>query len=102
MAVQLETNTSRYRGLSTDIKPGRDANAIGELLQTPPVGSIFTESDTGERYIWTGSWPWTRQEQTIEDYLERLIDVNSRVLSELSAIRRGHQEYLWNEDVDPE
>ena len=103
MAIQLETGSiKRFRGLSTDIKPGHDAQAIGELQQTPPAGSIFTESDTGDRYVWTGSWPWIRQEQTIEGFLERLIDVNTQILSELTAIRRGHQEYDWGDEVEPE
>jgi len=103
MAIQLEAGSlKRFRGLSTDIKPGHDAHGIGELQQTPPTGSVFVESDTGDRYVWTGSWPWVRQEQTIEAYLERLIEVNSQILSELNAIRRGHQEHSWGEEVEPE
>jgi len=103
MAVQLETGAiKRFRGSSTDTKPGRNAEAVGGLLQVPPVGSIFVETDTGDRYIWTGSWPWVRQEQTIESFLERLIEMNSRIVSQLDAIRRGHEEYTWGEEVEPE
>ena len=103
MAIQLETGSiKRYRGLSTDVKPGRRSETDTEAVQLPPIGSIFTESDTGARYVWTGPWQWLRQEQTVEGLLERLIDVNSHVLSELSAIRRGHEEYSWGEEVEPE
>jgi len=100
MGVQLETNTKRFRGLSTDTKPGRDAEAIGQLIQRPPVGSVFTETDTGERYIWNGTWPWVRQEQTVETMLEELIEVNQQILARLDATHRGHEEYLWEEDVE--
>ncbi len=102
MTVQLETNIKRFRGLSTDVKPGHDRDAIGEQLQTPPVGSVFTETDTGRRFIWRGSWPWIRQEQTIEGILERLIEVNTQILKMLSASHRGHEEYLWGNEVEPE
>jgi hypothetical protein len=96
VGVQLETNTKRFRGLSTDLKPGHETEA------KPPVGSVFTETDTGERYIWTGSWPWVRQEQTIEGLLNELIEVNQQILNVLSATHRGHEEYLWEENVEPE
>jgi hypothetical protein len=105
MAVQLETTTKRFRGLSTDVKPGRDRDleaAASDPIQTPPVGSVFTETDTGERYIWRGSWPWVRQEQTIEAFLSELIEVNAQILAKLSDTHRGHEEYLWENDVEPE
>lgn len=104
MAVQLETSNKRYRGLSTDLKPGhdRDGRAKTEPVQTIPVGSVFTETDTGKRFIWRGSWPWVRQEQTIEEILERLIEVNSQILQTLSATQRGHEEYLWENEVESE
>lgn len=104
MAVQLESGsaTKRFRGLSTDEKPGRVADAIGELVQIPPTGSVFTEVDTGERYVWMGSWPWVRQEQTIEALLSTLIDLNRQVLAELQATRRGHEEYQWENPAPPE
>ena len=102
MAVQLETTTQRFRGLSTDVKPGHDTDNVGDKLQTPPVGSVFVETDTGARYVWTGSWPWTRQEQTIEEYLGELIDVNRQILDTLATTQRGHEEYLWENEVDPE
>lgn len=102
MAVQLETTIKRFRGLSTDTKPGHDRDAIGEPLQTPPAGSVFTETDTGKRFIWRGSWPWVRQEQTIEALLSELIEVNLRIHETLSATQRGHEEYSWGEEVEPE
>lgn len=98
MAVQLEQHANRYRGLSTDEKPGRAREEDG-TFQPVPIGSVFTETDTGRRYIWNGTWPWVRQEQTIESLLERLIDVNAQILEVLSATQRGHEEYLWNEEA---
>jgi len=94
MAVQLETTTKRFRGLSTDEKPELD------LSGAPPVGSVFTEIDTGERFVWVGSW--RRQEQTIETLLSDLIDVNLQILETLAATQRGHEEYLWENEVLPE
>ena len=102
MAVQLETSIKRFRGLSTDTKPGHDCDEIGNALQTPPVGSVFVETDTGARFVWTGSWPWTRQEQTIEATLATLIEVNRQMLDMLGAIKRGHEKYLWEEEVELE
>ena len=99
MAVQLEQHAVRYRGLSTDLKPGHSAAEVGGEFQKVAVGSVFTETDTGMRYVWLGSWPWVRQEQTIESLLERLIDVNAQILEVLSATQRGHEEYLWNEEA---
>ena len=104
MAIQLETSNKRFRGLSSDLKPGhdRDGRSKSEPAQTIPVGSVFTETDTGKRFVWQGSWPWVRQEQTIEDLLERLIEVNVQVLGQLSTTHRGHEEYLRENDVEPE
>jgi hypothetical protein len=75
---------------------------IGEASQPPRVGSIFTEIDTGARYVWTGSWPWVRQDQTIEATLALLIDVNQQVLNTLDAIKRGHEEHVWGDEVETE
>lgn len=91
MAVQLEQAHARFSGLSTDEKPGRS--------ESVSIGSVFVETDTGKRFVWQGSWPWVRQEQTIEDLLERLIDVNTQILEVLSATQRGHEEYLWEEEA---
>ena len=100
MAVQLESSIKRYRGLSTDQKPGHDIDVIGDKLQTPPVGSTFTETDTGKRFIWTGSWPWTRQEQTIETILMELIEVNSQILSRLEFMSQGYSEFLEQHGIE--
>lgn len=103
MAVQLETNIKRFRGLSTDVKPGHhDHERTGDSLQSIPVGSVFTEVDTGKRYVWCGSWPWERQNQTVETLLADLIDVGERILQTLQVTHRGHEEHLWEEDVEPE
>ena len=99
MAVQLEHAHARYTGLSTDEKPGRNAEEVGGEYQRPTIGSVFVETDTGKRFVWLGSWPWVRQEQTIESLLERLIDVNTKILEVLAATQRGHEEYLWEEEA---
>ena len=101
MSVQLERSVKRFRGLSTDLKPGRDKTEPNEDV-FPTVGSIFVETDTGKRYVWRGSWPWVRQEQTIEDNLERLIEVNSQILATLAATQRGHEEYSWGNEAPTE
>ena len=101
MAVTLETSIQRFRGLSTDEKPGRTKDAEGPINKIPS-GSVFVETDTGARYIWRGSWPWVRQEQTIEPLLEQWIDVNTQVLETLKATHRGHETYLWEDEVNPD
>ena len=102
MAVQLEAHTLRYRGLSTDRKPGLDKEPGADEIQRPPVGSVFTEIDTGRRFVWTRSGAWERQEQTIEALLERLIETNLRILEVLAATQRGHEEYAWGQEAPPE
>ena len=73
MAVTLETGTiDRWRGLSTDTKP-----------QATKVGSIFTEIDTGHRYVWGGSWPWVRQQQTIDVAFMEMNGLLTEILEEL-------------------
>ena len=101
MAVTREGTIHRFRGLSTDQKPGLFPNEIGEELQTPPDGSTFTESDTGRRYVYRGR-EWVRQEQTIEPLIEELIAVTRDVLAVVTATHKGHEEHLWEEDVDIE
>lgn len=101
MAVRRETTIHRFRGLSTDEKPGR-RQEDGSPVQIPPMGSVFVEVDTGARYVWTGSWPWVRQEQTIEMFLAELIDTNAQILETLAAIQRGHEMYLWEDPAPPE
>lgn len=103
MPVQLEAGAiKRFRGLSRDPKPGRFPQAVGEEMQYPPVGSVFTEIDTGARYIWRGSWPWVRQEQTVEALLQELIEVSHSILQTLAATQRGHEAYDWDTEVPPE
>ncbi len=104
MAVQKEATIDRFRGLSTDEKPGLSRTGEGDerKLVLPRVGSTFTETDTGKRYVWTGSWPWIRQEQTIEPLLEQLIELNQRTLDVLAATHAGHEDHLWERDVEIE
>ena len=99
MATQLEQHADRYRGLSTDEKPGRSRAEVGGTFQPVAVGPVFTETDTGKRFVWNGSWPWVRQEQTIEELFERLISVNTQILEVLVATQRGHEEYLWEDEA---
>ena len=53
MAVELMTSIDNYVGASGDNKP-----------VTPPVGSIFYESDTGKHYIYAGG-AWTQYANNI-------------------------------------
>ena len=102
--TQLETSHQRFRGLSTEPKPGLRVDRDSEHTETvqPSVGSVFTEIDTGRRFVWTVSGEWERQEQTIEEYFARLIDVNEQILATLQATHRGHEEYSWEENVEIE
>ncbi len=92
MAVTLVATIKRFRGFSTDTKPS------GPL----PVGSEFKERDTGHRYEWSGSWPWVRQEQTIDTMFADLMDINREMLAVLRATHQGHEEYTWEETVEIE
>tara|TARA_Y100000310_G_C20450080_1_gene700275 strand:+ start:121 stop:465 length:345 start_codon:yes stop_codon:yes gene_type:complete len=84
MVRQLESGSGikRFRGLSTDPKPKvgtilEDSHLLeeGPAEVTIKVGSVFTEVDTGARYIWNGL-AWVRQEQTLEAILE---DISSQM-----------------------
>jgi len=99
--TQLEAGAiHRYRGPSTAPKPGVRADEETGTIQLPPVGSTFTETDTGRRFIWTREGQWERQEQTVETLLADLLDVNERILARLDATHRGHEEHLWEEEVE--
>ena len=99
MAVTLEATIKRFRGLSTDQKPGHFAPAC-EVLQAVPVGSVFTEIDTGQRYVWGGAWPWVRQEQTIDARFDDLYSVLHELLNVAKATRRGNEAHLWDHPVE--
>ena len=81
MTVTLEAGAiKRFRGLSTDEKPG-----VGEAFG---VGSTFTELDTGDRYIWRGKGePWALQTQTIETMFADLMVINEEMLAEMRITR---------------
>lgn len=98
--MQQETTIHRYRGLSTETKPGIRKNEDG-VHQTPKVGSVLTETDTGHRYVWMGD-EWVLQEQTIEPLLLDINDSLQGIASQLAAIIRGHEEYLWEDETPPE
>jgi len=101
MAVSIEHATRRFRGLSTDAKPGLERDS-GHPDREPPVGSVFTEIDTGRRFIYTRSGDWQRQEQTVETLLSTLIDVNESILAQLESTHRGLSEYQWDGEEAPE
>ena len=87
-----DRSITRYRGLSTDEKPGRvieeaAPDGVSLRLDTPNEGSVFTEVDTGERYIWRGQWPWERQEQTIEIQFSVLTEIMVEAVSVLRIIQ---------------
>ena len=99
MAVTLETNGKRYRGLSTDQKPGVFPDIAGQALQVPPEGSTFKEIDTGRLYVWQ-SGEWKLQPQTLEALLEESIELQRAILATFQATQRGHELYLWEEQVE--
>ena len=98
MAVILESGSGiqRFRGLSADI------NRRESFPDAKSANAVFTASDTGERWVWGGSWPWVRQQQTIEIKFAELVDINQAILRVLEAIHRGHEEHLWEHDVEVE
>ena len=93
MTVTREDRSiTRFRGLSTDEKPGRiieEAAEDGISLREPQIneGSVFTEVDTGHRYIWRGQWPWERQEQTIDAQFAELSGLMAEAVSVLKVIQ---------------
>ena len=89
MGVTLESGSGikRFRGLSSDEKPGRVPFEIDDPIGELPPGSVFTEIDTGERYIWGGTWPWVRQEQTIEAQFAELSGLMAEAVSALRIIQ---------------
>jgi len=96
MAVTLEsTAIKRWRGLSTDDKP----RFAGEDETPVAVGSVFTEIDTGHRYVWGGSWPWVRQAQTIDTAFMEFNDLLRDILAVVTATHNGNEEHLWEEEV---
>ncbi len=101
MAVRTEGSIKRLRGLSTDVKPGVDREAVGEPLQRPSQGSTFTAVDTGERFIYHDGG-WVLQHQTLEVLFADMTDVMNEVLEELRTIRRGHESHLWEHPAPTE
>ena len=87
MALWLESGaTSRWRGLSTDKKPGEPGISDDQPVR---VGSIVTETDTGDRYVWRGSWPWVLQEVTISVLFAELMVIEEEQLRVLRQIRQA-------------
>lgn len=80
MAVQLLGARNVYTGLSTDTKP---------TDSTIPVGSTFTEVDTGQQATWSGT-TWFRQASPASG-TEQAVLTNvylSAMLNELVALRQ--------------
>ena len=87
MALTLESGaTHRWRGLSTDKKPGEPGISDEEPIR---VGSIVTETDTGDRYVWRGSWPWVLQEVSISLLFAELMAIEQEQLGVLRQIRQA-------------
>ena len=94
MAVTLESGhgIQRWRGLSTDAKPGLIPAEVGGLISPMPAGSTFTELDTGNFWIWDGSGPWVLQEKAkveikvkdVLSLLEEFVDIQKRMLFALT------------------
>ena len=91
-----------YEGLSTDEKPGLSPLATGEAVPKIPLNSKFRATDTDERWIWHGSWPWVREEPTLEATLRKLVDLTQDLVNIQAATHKGHEEHLWEEDVEIE
>ena len=84
MALTLESGaTSRWRGLSTDKKPGEPGISDDQPVR---VGSIVTETDTGDRYVWQGSWPWVLQEVSISLLFAELMAIEQEQLRVLPSM----------------
>ncbi len=91
MTVTREGTITRFRGLSTDEKPGRtieEAAPDGISLRQDDIheGSVFTEVDTGHRYIWRGQ-SWVRQEQTIDAQFAELGEIMREAVTALRTIQ---------------
>jgi hypothetical protein len=99
MAVTLENTIERFRGLSTDTKPGLFPETVGGTAQRPREGSVFHEIDTGRRFIYHAGG-WVKQPQTIEALLVETIDLQVQILAALRATHRGHELYQWKSLVD--
>lgn len=99
MAVTLEHSIKRYRGLSTDQKPGVFPDIAGDPLQVQPEGSTFTEIDTGRRFIFH-SGAWTVQPQTLEALLLESIELQREILATVKATHEGHEFYDWERQVE--
>ena len=80
MSVTREATITRFRGDSSDAKPGLDSEP------TIQVNSTFTERDTGDRYLWNGA-VWVRQVQTIETMFLGLMEINAEMLGEMKTLR---------------
>ena len=92
--MELESGQSiqRWRGLSSEEKPGRAIDTLDEDNAYPlpiPVGSVLTEIDTGQKFYWDGGWPWKIQAQTIDEMFFELMQVNLQMLQEMRAIKRA-------------
>ncbi len=91
MTVTREGTIFRFRGLSTDEKPGRtieEAAPDGISLRQENIheGSVFTEVNTGHRYIWRGQ-SWVRQEQTIDAQFAELSGLMTEAVTALRVIQ---------------
>ena len=87
MALTLEAGAiSRWRGLSTDQKFGEPG--ISDSQDIRP-GSIITETDTGDRYVWRGSWPWVLQETSMALLFAELMELNEKILWTQKLIQRN-------------
>src|SRR5437763_16651171 len=101
MAVTLSAAagaTKRYLGMSTDIKPGDDGQAVA-LAE----GTEFLEWDTGRRFVRSGgAWQLQPIGLATSADVARLEAIDLDILSELRKIRSGWERYLQDEFTDPE
>ena len=92
--MELESGQSiqRWRGFSTEEKPGRAIDILdgdNEYPQPIPTGSVLTEIDTGNKFYWDGGWPWKLQAQTIDEMFFDLVQLNLQMLQVMKDIKRA-------------
>lgn len=95
MAVRLESNITRYIGLSTDVKPtlvtpARTIPGTTQIVAAQPAvaaGSSFLETDTGRIARYDGhTWVYQAGDTDLLDKLDLLIDLQTTTNSWLELI----------------
>ena len=91
-----------YHGDSDDVKPGRESTTTDNTVEQIPIGSLFIERDTGDKYEWDGYWPWRYIGRTMEAMAADLVAATAELVKVAKATHRGHEEYTWENEVEIE